>query len=403
MSKPPLSIGFNLPFSEAIRAAEERGTVLPDVYYGQLQGLARQKAFSIAGIAAIDQLQAVNDSLQAWMEKGGSFNDWKKQSAVLDLNLPAYRLETIWRTNLQGNYMRGRWEQFIRNAELRPYLLFDSINDSRTRPSHLAHDGAIRPVGDPFWKTHSPPLGFSCRCSLLSISEAQASARSGFNAKNEGLGLNKVPTNEDGSLAEPDPGWDYHPYEDGLKPWKPELSRFQPKFRQAAEKVMAGADDTAIIKTMTLTPQNQLDERAESILTALAARAVEASPTSASGLLEALWTNSNRYLSHLAKRLGNEDIQDATDYALKTFAVLTAAERMLLVVADNDYASGKLQAEAQGWIVLLGNHGHIITSHPFDPDKTTFEDRHKQAGESVHEHFISTEIRKILAGLFARY
>lgn len=259
MSKPPLSIGFNLPFSEAIRAAEERGTLLPDVYYGQLQGLARQKAFSIAGIAAIDQLQAVNDSLQAWMKNGGSFADWKKQSAVLNLNLPKHRLETIWRTNLQGNYMRGRAEQMLRNVELRPYWLYDAINDSRTRPNHLAMDGVIRRYDDPFWKTHFPPCGFNCRCNCLSLTEAQAHARSGFNAKNEGLGLNKVPTNEDGSLAQPDPGWDYHPYEDGLKAWKPEISRFQPKFRPAVEKVMAGVEGSAVDSVVDQKPHELIN------------------------------------------------------------------------------------------------------------------------------------------------
>lgn len=160
MPTPPLSLAFNLPFSEAIKAAE-RYTVLPNVYYGQLQGLARQKAFSIAGIASLDQLQAVNDSLAKFMQDGGSFSDWKKQTAVMDLNLPRHRIENIWRTNLQGNYMRGRAEVIYRNAATRPYLLFDSINDSRVRPSHLAHDGVIRPVSDPFWKTHFPPLGYN--------------------------------------------------------------------------------------------------------------------------------------------------------------------------------------------------------------------------------------------------
>ncbi len=161
-AKPPLTIGFNVPFHEAIAAAQLRGVVLPDVYYGELQGIARQLAFSIAGIASLDQLQAVKDSLSDYMEKGGSFKSWKKQSAQLNLELPAHRLDNIWRTNLQGNYMRGKWEKFQRNADTRPYLLYDAINDNRVRPSHLAHDGTIRPVTDAFWRTHSPPLGYRC-------------------------------------------------------------------------------------------------------------------------------------------------------------------------------------------------------------------------------------------------
>lgn len=158
--KPPISIGFNVPFHEAIAAAKQRGVVLPDIYYGELQGIARQLAFSIAGVASLDQLQAVKDSLHAAMDKGVSFKDWKKTITVQSLDLPDHRLDNIWRTNLQGNYMRGKWEQFQRNAEKRPFLMYDAINDSRVRPSHLSMDGTIRRMDDPFWKSHSPPNGY---------------------------------------------------------------------------------------------------------------------------------------------------------------------------------------------------------------------------------------------------
>jgi len=156
----PLSISFDTPFDEAIAAATTRGVVLPDVYYGLLTGVARQLAFSIAGIAAYDQLQAVRDSLARAMATGQSFREWKKGVAVEALGLPAHRIENIWRTNLQGNYMRGRWEQFVRNADRRPYLIYNAINDTRVRPSHLAMDGIIRRWDDPLWRVWSPPAGY---------------------------------------------------------------------------------------------------------------------------------------------------------------------------------------------------------------------------------------------------
>lgn len=214
MPADPLSIGFDVPFDEAIAAALARGVVLPSVYYQQLRGLARQLAFSISGITAIEQLQAVLDSLAVAMQTGQSFTEWRDEAAVMDLNLPKHRLDNIWRTNLQGNYMRGKWEQFVENAESRQYLQYDAINDTRVRPSHLAMDGVIRRWDDPFWKTHSPPNGYRCRCSLFSLTEAQARARTGVDKKGRGTGLNKEPVNLDGSLAVPDKGWDYHPYED---------------------------------------------------------------------------------------------------------------------------------------------------------------------------------------------
>jgi SPP1 gp7 family putative phage head morphogenesis protein len=203
----PLSIGFNVPFHEAIAQTNSRGVVLPSIYYGQLQGVARQKAFSIAGIMSLDQLQAVKDSLDKAIKEGRSFNQWRKEQAVLDLGLPKHRLDNIYRTNLQTSYMAGKWEQFNNPNSTMRYLMYDAINDSRVRPAHLALDGIIRAKNDPFWATHSPPCGYRCRCSLISLSDKQARDRSV-----NGKGLNQKPVFiKDGIEypANPDKGWDY--------------------------------------------------------------------------------------------------------------------------------------------------------------------------------------------------
>ena len=81
-----------------------------------------------------------------------------------------------------------------------------AIHTSVHSPSHLALDGMIRRIDDPFWKTHSPPNGYRCRCSIRSLSEHQAKARSG-----QGKGLNQQPVLDDGTPALPDKGWDYNP------------------------------------------------------------------------------------------------------------------------------------------------------------------------------------------------
>lgn len=210
---PPLSFppvdGQLVHFIEAIRAAEARNIVLPDIYYGQLQGVARQLAFTIASVASHDQLKAVMDSLSTWQANGKTFAQWQREIAVKDLELPKYRLENIFRTNLQSNYQAGHWEQILRNQQHRPYLMYDAINDSRTRPAHRAMDGIIRPADDPFWETHSPPNGYRCRCGLISLTGAQAKARSNTgNNKKPAAGLEKA---IDETTMQPDKGWDYSP------------------------------------------------------------------------------------------------------------------------------------------------------------------------------------------------
>jgi SPP1 gp7 family putative phage head morphogenesis protein len=201
---PTLEIGFNVPFNEAIAQAASRGVVLPSIYYGQLQGVARQKAFSIAGITALDQLEAVKKSYEKAVLEGRSFNQWQKEQAVIDLGLPKYRLDNIYRTNLQTSYMAGKWEQFNNPKSKLRYLMYDAINDSRVRPAHLALDGIIREKSDPFWATHSPPCGYRCRCSLIALTDSQAQKRSV-----NGKGLNQQPILENGQPALPDKDWDY--------------------------------------------------------------------------------------------------------------------------------------------------------------------------------------------------
>lgn len=203
MAAEPLAIGIGVPFNDAISAAKARGVVLPDVFYGELQGMARQLAFSIAGVASLDQLQAVKDSLGKALADGGTFAEWKRQAATMSLGLPEHRLDNIFRTNLQSNYAHGHWQRFEATKDRRPYLMYDAINDSRVRPSHLALDGIIRPVDDPSWQSHAPVNGYRCRCGLVALSESQAKARSG-----PGKGLDKA-INLD--TMKPDKGWDYNP------------------------------------------------------------------------------------------------------------------------------------------------------------------------------------------------
>ena len=197
----PIKLSFNQPFYRAVEELKKRGVVLPDKYYGELQGLHRQLNFSIAGKASLDQLQAALDSLEEAMNKGKTFREWQKDVRVQDLGLPKYRLDNIFRTNIQAAYNHGHWEKFVEHQKTRPYLMYDAINDSRVRPSHLAMDGIIRPVGDIFWTAHYPPNGYRCRCRCISLSEKQAQERS----KN-GAGLNKQVTQE----MNPDKGWDYN-------------------------------------------------------------------------------------------------------------------------------------------------------------------------------------------------
>jgi SPP1 gp7 family putative phage head morphogenesis protein len=189
---------MSITFKEAVDFVTAKKVVLPEEYYGSLQQKSRSRAFSIAGIASRDQLQGVLDSLNDVLRKGTTFDEWKKLASTSDLGLPEYRLDNIFRTNMQSAYNAGHWTQQQRVKDKRPFLMYDAINDSRVRPSHLALDNVIKPIDDPFWNVYYPPNGFRCRCSTINLTEAQTKARGGV-----------TPDPENGWLP-PDKGWDYN-------------------------------------------------------------------------------------------------------------------------------------------------------------------------------------------------
>jgi len=237
----------DLSFAEAIAYAESRGVVLPDIYYSLLIGTQRSKATSIAGLASLEQIKFVIDQVSASLKSGGTFKDFQDRvkTGAVKVDLPAYRLDNIFRTNIQVAYNRGRWEQQKRASVSRPYLMYDSINDGRTRPNHTAMDGVVLPRDDPWWGTHYPPCGYRCRCTVISLSESQAQKRG---------------VTPSAPLVDPDDGWSFNPGEDyagaldkavndfgqDLVQYKPRLTKVvdetKKKVREAVEAAKSNRD-----------------------------------------------------------------------------------------------------------------------------------------------------------------
>lgn len=187
---------FDLPFIEAIAYALNREVVLPDDYYNVMTPIQRQQAVSIAGLAQTEQIKHVMAQVNQQLIDGGTFADFQRAVADgdIDINLPRYRLDNIFRTNVQGAYGRGRYYQQQQNKVERPYLMRDGINDSRQRPEHKALDGLIRPIDDPIWQTCSAPSGYRCRCLQRSLTKEQAEAKG-------------ITTDDDIPAAPNDKGW----------------------------------------------------------------------------------------------------------------------------------------------------------------------------------------------------
>ena len=226
-----------LPFTEAIDYARSRKVELPADYYGNAVQAHRAKATTITGAASIAQIEAVMKDLQDSLAAGGTFAQWKEKVSTQSLKLPEHRLDNVYRTNVQAAYNKGRYEQQT-GSLTRTYWMYDAINDSRTRPAHLAMDNVVLSRDDSWWDTHYPPNGYRCRCTVIALTPAQAIAR--------GISTDK-PSN-----ADPDPGWDYNPGKDYTAPDTKTLDNKKPTLAPAAKrKAVKKVQDAAAAATPT--------------------------------------------------------------------------------------------------------------------------------------------------------
>lgn len=174
---------FELTAEEALELFLSKG-LSRSFRWDQMVRNEHDVAFTVAKLMNGDLLEFVKKELTKVIDSGATFDDfadkitpalqrhgwWGKRDVldpysgqVIEARLgSASRLETIFRTNLQSAYAKGQWESIEENMSAMPYLMYDAVDDSRTRPEHARLDGIVLPVGHSFWDTHYPPNGYNC-------------------------------------------------------------------------------------------------------------------------------------------------------------------------------------------------------------------------------------------------
>lgn len=149
----------------------------------RLEERARRRAFTVAGVAHLGLITDVWEALDRAISEGTTFEDF--QAEVSDRLAHNWggenpgRLRTIFQTNVQMAYQAGRWKQMTEPAVLkgRPFWLFDAVIDSATTAICQERNGTVRAASDPWWERNYPPLHFSCRSGVRTLTRAQAEAR----------------------------------------------------------------------------------------------------------------------------------------------------------------------------------------------------------------------------------
>lgn len=136
---------------------------------------AKHRAFYVTGLARRDLVQLVSDGIEEALKNGETLAEFKKRiaAAIQAQGWHGYRVENIFRTNLQTAYSAGRYVKMQAVKDSRPYWQYIAIMDSRVRPSHAILHLLVYPADHEFWKTNYPPNGYRCRCGVRTLSERQ--------------------------------------------------------------------------------------------------------------------------------------------------------------------------------------------------------------------------------------
>lgn len=264
MNANDLRVAFGLPPERAVAFLRAKGYVISD-NWTDVWREAHSRAFTVANVATMDVLQDIRQAIDDALTNGETIEQFKNKlkptlqakgwwgkaiDAATGEILKTYphstepvqygsprRLETIYQTNLQTAYMTGRYQSMKAAVATHPNWQYVAVLDNHTRPAHRALAGRVFRHDDPIWNVIYPPNGFRCRCRVRPLSE-QSMVAEGFSLSDSNgyvkqFTVPKSKRNPDAGMTtvtqvklpsmqhafHTDPGWDYNPSINPMKPF----------------------------------------------------------------------------------------------------------------------------------------------------------------------------------------
>lgn len=226
--EPGIHIGFSKPFLEQIEFLLAKVNK-PTKWWTNVWRDEHDVAFMVAGAYKADLLADLREAVNKAITETRSLDAFRKDfDKIVEQRGWSYnggrnwRTRLIYETNMRTSYQAGRYAQMtdpdlIAAAPYWRYKHSDLVADPRHE--HLAWNGLVLRHDDPWWKSHYPPNGWGCRCTVLATSRKRAE-REGYTISDASPAA-EVETKMVGERSgKPrtvqvpkgiDPGWDYAP------------------------------------------------------------------------------------------------------------------------------------------------------------------------------------------------
>lgn len=213
--------------------------LVPGFSWLDVFGEEHAHSFTVAKAVEVELLSEFHSTLSKAISDGQTFKTWKDEleprlrklgwwgpKIVEDpkAELPARsvnfaspkRLRTIFQSNMRSARALGQWQRIERTKNALPFILYIRTSSAEPRTQHLLFEGIILPVDHPFWRTHFPPNGWGCKCSVRQLTRREAQ-RLGYNQNESGpqIVYKKFVDRRNGRTIDVpegiDPGWHANP------------------------------------------------------------------------------------------------------------------------------------------------------------------------------------------------
>jgi SPP1 gp7 family putative phage head morphogenesis protein len=235
----------NLPFKEAIEFFRKKGLKISPASWKDLWQRTQIRTFSVARVTAMDVLLDIRNEVDAAVSGGQSLGEFKKElrgklekkgwfapkgeraeiempDGTIRKRLTGWRVENLYRNNLQTAYSAGRYKQQMESVT-RVFWQYMAIRDAVTRPDHYGQHGKVYHRDHPFWDQWYPLNGFGCRCYVKTLSVRQMEQRD-------------LEEETGGVKEKPDEGWRYNPGKEGIDKWQPDIKKYPERLREQYSK-----------------------------------------------------------------------------------------------------------------------------------------------------------------------
>lgn len=175
----------SLPFKEQIAFFRQKLN-LPTRSYTDIQGAQHDQAFVVAGAMKADLLADLRTAVDRVVAEGIGFEAFKADFRGIAAQHgwaynggSSWRAQVIYETNLNQSYNAGREAQMADPAlrKRRPFGLYKHYASPNERPEHVAWDGMVVALDDPWWTSHSPANGWGCKCKKFMVSARDVERR----------------------------------------------------------------------------------------------------------------------------------------------------------------------------------------------------------------------------------